>query len=48
VVDATKLGRGTGPRISAADGGSLEGFQPFQEGWRIEQDGGQVTVLACP
>jgi hypothetical protein len=48
VVDATKLGRGSGPRISSASGEPLEGFQPFQEGWRIEHDGGQVTVLECP
>jgi hypothetical protein len=47
VVDAGKLGRGNGPRISAASGEPLEGFQPFQEGWRIELDG-QVTVLECP
>ncbi|MEE8526656.1 MAG: hypothetical protein V3T72_22190 [Thermoanaerobaculia bacterium] len=48
VVDATKLGRGTGPRISSADDEPLAGFQPFQEGWRIEQDGAQVIVLECP
>ena len=48
VVDATRLGRGDGPRISSASGEPLEGFQPFQEGWRIEHDGGQVTVLECP
>ncbi len=47
VVDATKLARGTGPKISTADGEVLTGFQAFRAGWRIEHDGDQVTVLEC-
>ena len=48
VVEASKIKRGTGPEIFSASGESLEGYQPFQEGWRIKQDGGESTVLACP
>lgn len=48
VIDATKLKRGTGPEILAASGESLDGMQPFQEGWRIRTSEGGETVLSCP
>ncbi len=47
VVDATALRRGDGPRLLGPGGETLDGFQPFRSGLRLEASG-NVLELSCP
>ncbi len=47
VVDADALARGDGPRLLAAGGEPLAGYQAFRAGLRLEV-AGVVTELSCP
>lgn len=48
LVDATSLQRGDGPRLLSSSGEPIEGIQPFERGWRLEDAEGNVTRLDCP
>ncbi|MCP3957945.1 MAG: hypothetical protein GY719_08845 [bacterium] len=48
VVDATALARGQGPEIQGPAGETLDGYQAFRSGLRIQDTSGKVTEIDCP
>lgn len=47
-VDASALGRFSGPRLLGPDGQPLAGMQPFRPGLSLRVAPGRVTELSCP
>lgn len=47
-VDASALGRFSGPKLLDADGQPLNGMQPFRPGLRLRDESGQIVELSCP
>lgn len=47
-VDASALGRFSGPRLLGPDGRPLEGMQPFRAGLSLREASGRVVELTCP
>lgn len=48
LVDASALGRGTGPVLLSASGQPVSGIQPFEKGLRLRDSEGNVIRLNCP
>jgi hypothetical protein len=47
-VDASALGRFSGPRLLGPDGRPLEGMQPLRAGLSLREASGRVIELTCP
>jgi hypothetical protein len=47
-VDASALGRSSGPRLLGPDGRPLEGMQPLRSGLSLREASGRVIELTCP
>lgn len=47
-VDASALGRFSGPQLLGPEGRPLEGMQPFRAGLSLREASGRVLELSCP